>query len=139
MYRWITGDFVTIFKIFKGQRGAGWKVLVVSMLVLFSFPSWASSRSSVPYSVPAGPMSSTAQELIRKAFEGLGTVVDAHAHIVGMGQGGTGCEVNPRMLSPRHPFKRIMAKLYLSASGAQDFDHFDQEYVERLLSLARDF
>jgi len=97
------------------------------------------SGAALP-SVPAAPLSSGAKELIRQAFEGLpGPLVDGHVHIVGMGQGGTGCEVNPHMLSRRHPFKRMVANLYLSAAGVGDFDRFDQEYVDRLVGLARNF
>jgi len=93
-------------------------------------------------SVPAAPWSSAASGLIQRAFEGLdegAPVVDVHTHIVGLGRGGTGCFVHPKMLSLKHPAKRVAAKLYLAASGAKDFDRFDAQYVERLVALARGF
>jgi len=123
----------------QGRRLWGCR-LGLALWVLIVAPSWAWSQSSAIHSVPTAPLSSGAQELIRGAFVGLeGPIVDEHVHIVGLGKGGTGCEVNPHMLSRRHPFKRILANLYLSASGAKDFEHFDQEYVERLVGLARGF
>jgi uncharacterized protein len=90
----------------------------------------------------ATDLSPGAQALVARAFEGLdaGTpVMDVHVHLIGMDGQGNGCEVNPALLSPWHPFKRFTSNLYLKASGVKGFDHFDQEYVNRMVDLAKGF
>lgn len=119
--------------LFRG----GWKCALLAGVM-----ATTGLAQDAPLSVPAAPWSSAASGLIHRAFEGLdegAPVVDVHAHIVGLGRGGTGCSVHPRMLSLKYPAKRVAAKLYLSASGAEDWDRFDQQYVERLVALARGF
>jgi mannonate dehydratase len=64
---------------------------------------------------------------------------DYHVHVIGRGFGGTGCEINPDMLSLGHPFKRAMAMLYLRASGVGDIERLDEQYLERLTALTRGF
>ena len=86
----------------------------------------------------AGP---AARALIERAFAGLGSapLVDYHAHLLGLGRDGGGAEVNPAMLTWRHPIKRTFAGIFLSAAGAQGFEHLDREYAPRLARLARAF
>ena len=86
-------------------------------------------------------VSPEARALIDRAFAGLppGPLVDYHCHIVGLGYGGTGAEVNPAKLTWRHPKHRFEAGVYLNACGVRDFDGFDPVYVDRLLRLARGF
>jgi len=93
-------------------------------------------------SLGAAPLSPAAQALVQRAFAGLDPsvpVIDTHVHILGVEQGGHGCEVNPDLLSPRHPFRRYASQLYLQASGVRSFDRFDEAYAARLAALARDF
>lgn len=87
-------------------------------------------------------LSPPARALVEKAYQGLDPQVpleDYHVHVMGRGYGGTGCEVNPDMLSLGHPFKRAMAMAYLRASGVRDMERLDEQYVERLAVLARGF
>jgi uncharacterized protein len=86
-------------------------------------------------------ISPAARALIERGFSDLGgaPLVDHHAHIVGVGAGGTGAEVNPAWLTWRHPMKRFLAEVYLSATGAGSFDSLDGEYAARLARLARGF
>ena len=87
-------------------------------------------------------LSPEAQELVQRALAGLDPavpLVDYHVHIVGNGKGPNGIEVNQSMLSNRHPLKRMIANLYIGASGASDTERFDEEYEERLVQLARGF
>lgn len=86
-------------------------------------------------------VSPEARALIDRAFAGLppGPLVDYHTHIVGLGYGGTGAEVNPAKLTWCHPKHRFEAGVYLNACGVKDFDGFDPLYVDRLVRLARGF
>lgn len=85
--------------------------------------------------------SPAARALIERAFEGIGSgpIVDYHAHMLGVGSDGGGAEVNPNMLTWRHPVRRVFSGVFLSASGAQRFEQVDAEYVPRLMRLARAF
>lgn len=116
-----------------GQK-SGWKCLLAGLWLPLALSLAARGQDLHPYSPEA-------QALIQRAFQGLedAPVMDAHVHIVGTGSGGTGCEIDPLMLDWRHPLKRTVSSLYISAAGVRDFRHFDAQYVERLLSLARDF
>jgi len=86
-----------------------------------------------------GTLSAPAQALVDKAYSGLdpaAPLVDYHAHMIGTGHG---CEVNPAMLDPRHPFRRLAAQVYLHAGGVRDLARFDDQYVARLRALALGF
>lgn len=86
-------------------------------------------------------MSQAAKSLVAEAFADIGDqgLFDYHTHIVGLGKGGTGIEVNPRMQSWLHPAERLKFKIYVSASGITDLKHADQQYVDRLLKLIQTF
>ena len=86
---------------------------------------------------PDGPLSDAAKALIEGAWKGLDPkrVLDAHVHLVGVGAGGTGCEVGPRLQSWAHPFERLKFSLYLRASGVDDLESADQQYLSRLDAL----
>ncbi len=86
----------------------------------------------------AGP---AARALIERAFADLGSapLVDYHAHLLGLGSDGSGAEVNPAMLTWRHPAKRTFAGIFLSAAGVRRFEQLDREYAPRLARLARAF
>lgn len=89
---------------------------------------------------PDGPLSAEAQALIDRAWEGLDPtrVIDCHAHIVGLGNGGSGCWVNPRMTQwVRHPIQYGKFSIYKRAGGVEDDDQSDQQYVEALLQRVR--
>lgn len=86
-------------------------------------------------------VSPEARALIDRAFAGLPAepIIDYHCHIVGLGAGGTGAEVNPAKLTWTHPKHRFEAGVYLNACGVKDFDGFDARYADRLVRLARGF
>lgn len=88
---------------------------------------------------PGGPLSRKAEVLIERAWRGLepSRVLDAHVHIVGLGAGGTGCYVNPRMTSYLSPVSYLKFSIYRTASGVDDDERGDAQYIERLLTLAR--
>jgi uncharacterized protein len=92
--------------------------------------------------VGAADLSPRAQALVQRAFEGMDAsapVVDVHVHVIGFDHNGNDCEVNSALLSPWHPFKEFTSSLYFHASGVRSYDRFDQEYMERLITLARGF
>ena len=56
---------------------------------------------------PSGPLSDEAKALVARAWHGLdpARVLDAHVHVVGIGSGGTGCEVGERLQSAFNPLE----------------------------------
>lgn len=86
-------------------------------------------------------MSPAARELIEGAIRSMGAapVVDYHVHLVGIGGGGSGAEINAEMSTWRHPARHLKAAVFLSASGARAETTFDDAYVERLVRLAKGF
>jgi predicted TIM-barrel fold metal-dependent hydrolase len=58
-------------------------------------------------------------------------------HVVGLGVGGTGAFINPRMTSLLHPVDSFKYEIYRSASGIENDERADREYIERLVALAR--
>jgi predicted TIM-barrel fold metal-dependent hydrolase len=84
-------------------------------------------------------LSPAAKELVQRAFSDVNraNLADYHVHLAGMGAGGTGNWVNPKMSSLMHPGKRMRYSVYLSAGGIDDMERADQQYVERLVRLVR--
>lgn len=77
-------------------------------------------------------------ELVRAAWDGLDAaqVWDAHAHLVGTGDSGSGVMVNPRMESLLHPDEYARRLFFLNAGCAHDAPgSVDRAYVERVLNL----
>ncbi|MBK6655539.1 amidohydrolase family protein [Zoogloea sp.] len=93
---------------------------------------WNPCRASLPPDI-AG------HEVVRAAWEGLdpARVWDCHAHLAGIGDGGSGVTITPRMLSPLHPTEYFQRLFYLNAGCAHEAPgRVDQSYVERLHNLA---
>ncbi|MBL8916511.1 MAG: amidohydrolase family protein [Archangium sp.] len=88
---------------------------------------------------PSGPLSNAAKDLIAKAWQGLdpSRVLDTHVHVVGLGKGGTGCEVGERLQSVTNPMEYMKFSIYLAASGVQNLEQADAQYIERMSSLAK--
>ncbi|MHC4472424.1 MAG: amidohydrolase family protein [Planctomycetota bacterium] len=125
-------------------RARGVAVAVAAGLLLFGLGcclvideiGGASSRE--PSELAEG-LSPGAKELLERALDGLppGRLVDHHVHVVGLGTGGTGAFVNPDMRSWLHPIERIRFSVYADASGIDDLDDADRQYVARLVDLIR--
>ncbi len=81
------------------------------------------------------------EALVRRAFEGLdpGRCFDSHVHIIGIGTGGSGCVVNPKMLDKvRSPMQYMKLKVFLKASGVESLEgDVDRNYVEMLVKRIR--
>ena len=78
-------------------------------------------------------LSRKASDLVKAAFADVdpARLVDYHTHVAGLGAGGTGNLVNPKMRSWRHPFHRAKFAVYLSAAGVEDLERADAEFAER--------
>lgn len=80
-----------------------------------------------------------AKKLVDQAFEGIQpqSLVDHHVHIIALGTDDSGAFVNPKMKSWLHLIERGKFAVYASAAGIKNPDNADQEYVSRLVRLAR--
>ncbi|MFN0243950.1 MAG: amidohydrolase family protein [Planctomycetota bacterium] len=78
-----------------------------------------------------------ARALVDRALEGLDPhrIADYHAHVAGVGAGGSGCEVSPKMLTWLHPRQRVQFLFYMDAGGVSDLERADEQYVARLRDL----
>jgi uncharacterized protein len=77
-------------------------------------------------------------ELVRQAWEGVdpARMWDAHAHLVGTGDSGSGIYVNPRMESLLDPAQYARRLFFLNAGCAHDAPgSVDRAYVERMRNL----
>ena len=77
-------------------------------------------------------------ELVRAAWDGIDAAQawDAHAHLAGTGDAGSGVVVNPRMQSLLHPGEYARRLFFLNAGCAHDAPgSVDRAYVERILNL----
>lgn len=83
-------------------------------------------------------LSHGAKALVARAYGDVevGRLRDYHVHVVGVGAGNTGAEINPKMLSWLHPVSRFKAAVYMNSSGVVDLGNADREYMERLTRLA---
>ncbi|MCZ6598888.1 MAG: amidohydrolase family protein [Planctomycetota bacterium] len=119
-------------RAFLGLVGAGGAALAGAR--------WLTPRLMRPGPVrPIESLSPAARALVESAFAGVDAsrMWDCHAHLVGIGTGGTGCAVSPEMQSHLHPIKRFQFDVYMAAAGVRDLDRADQDYLERLLALHR--
>jgi hypothetical protein len=82
--------------------------------------------------------SAPARQLVDRAFEDIDSVrlVDFHTHVLAMGTSVNGAFVNPRVLSGIN-LERAKFWIYASASGIRDERNADEEYLGRLVRLAR--
>jgi len=112
-----------------GLAGAG-----VLGLVGLRFLVPAVMRSRAP-----GVPSEAAAAFAQRCFAGLdrSRVWDIHVHLIGLGAGGTGCRIDPRMLSHLHPVKRFQFEVYKAGAGITDPETADADFVARLLELQR--
>jgi predicted TIM-barrel fold metal-dependent hydrolase len=86
------------------------------------------------------PLSERARELLARVWEGIDPArqLDSHVHLVGVGAGGTGCYVNPRMRQKlRHPMLAAELFSYERAGGIDDDAQADQQYAQTLLRYVR--
>ncbi|MFZ5444520.1 MAG: amidohydrolase family protein [Myxococcota bacterium] len=109
---------------------------LISAAAVWGSVRYGHDRAARP-PAPTGPLSRGARDLIARAWAGLDPmrVLDTHVHVVGLGRGGTGCEVGARLQSPLNPGEYFKFSIYLAASGVTDLAHADQQYLGRLTEL----
>jgi mannonate dehydratase len=92
---------------------------------------WNPCRAALPPRLAA-------HELVRQAWEGVDAAQmwDAHAHLVGTGDSGSGIYVNPQMESLLNPGQYARRLFLLNAGCAHDAPgSVDRAYVERMRNL----
>jgi mannonate dehydratase len=113
-------------------------LLLAGALAVRALPRMAGDFRGPP-SALATSVSPAARELLRDAFADVPSGThDFHVHLVGTGTSGGGAYVNPRMFDVFEPLDRLRSWLYLGASGITDLAQADQQYVARLVALARE-
>lgn len=81
-------------------------------------------------------LSAGANQLIDDAYVGLDMkkTIDYHTHIVGTGEGYSGCFVNKEMQSAKYPLKHLKFNIYKSAGGIKNTKKADSEYLKTLVN-----
>ena len=84
-------------------------------------------------------LSSKARMLVAASFEMLesATLADYHVHLLGLGSDGNGTFVGEELQSWKHPLKRLQFATYLSSAGITDKAVGCQQYLDRLIGLAK--
>jgi hypothetical protein len=78
------------------------------------------------------------KKLIDQAYGGIdpARLVDYHTHILAVGTSANDAFINAKMRNGLN-LERLKFQIYSSASGIKNIDNADQEYVTRLIRLAR--
>lgn len=96
---------------------------------------------------PADPprrldMPTASRAILDAALDGIDAAQlwDVHAHLLGTGDGGSGCWVNPALDSWWHPLEVLRKRVILHGAGVRpDSACIDHDYVRRLHALASGF
>ena len=85
-------------------------------------------------------LSPAARQLLERAYADVDRrrLLDYHVHLLGMGENGSGCYVNERMLGWSHPLQRARFLVYKSAARITDESRAETQYLERFEALARE-
>ena len=81
-------------------------------------------------------------DIVLQAFDGIAAdaLCDVHAHLIGVGDAGSGCTIHPHMQQWWHPVAVVRRRVMLNAACVpSDTDSIDRAYVRRLRGLADDF
>ena len=128
--------------LFNLNRNDG-RLLAVVILLAFTVSSCAVRELGGAFQYQPEELleaaSPGAHRLLDQAFEGLNAerLVDYHVHILGLGTDNSGAFVNPKMQKWWRLQDRLKFKIYTSASGIENIENADQEYVSRLVRLIR--
>ncbi len=80
--------------------------------------------------------------LTHAAFAGLQAdkVWDVHAHLLGNGDSGSGCQISPKLEALLYPLQFLQKKFFLNGACVdEDLKRVDVDYVARLQLLMADF
>jgi uncharacterized protein len=116
--------------------------LVLCFALLLSLPACFIDRLGGAFSKSPEELEQSAtdetKKLIDQAYDGIDSakLVDYHTHMLAVGTSARDAFVNSKMRSGFN-LERLKFKIYMSAAGVKNIDSADQEYVERLIRLAR--
>lgn len=103
----------------------------------------AAARAAGPWAAECGgALPPAAADLVHRALEGLpaGELWDAHCHLLGNGDGGSGCYLHPSLTSGFDPVQRLRRRVILEAACVDPAGtSIDLAYVQRLLALTEGF
>ena len=110
--------------------------LIAGCAPLFHQLGGASSREPAAM---ADALSPPARQLVERAYADVERrkLLDYHVHLLGMGEGESGCYVNERMRSWGSPLQRARFLVYRSAARVTDEARAESQYLERFGALAR--
>lgn len=113
-------------------------LLLASGAALFSGARFGHKRLARSAPLDA-PLSDGAKALVARAWQGLdpARVLDAHVHLAGTGQNGSGCFVGERLSSKTNPVELLKYSIYQEASGVTDEALCEEQWVGRLSGLMR--
>jgi predicted TIM-barrel fold metal-dependent hydrolase len=121
-----------------------WRIVAAMFACLLaggcaSFIDAIGGASSREPSAMQAALSPEARELVQRAYADVDPtkLLDYHTHLLGMGEGGSGCYVNESALNWGHPLRRMKFLVYRSAAKITDETRAETEYLERLIALAR--
>jgi predicted TIM-barrel fold metal-dependent hydrolase len=144
----IFGSSNRVVKIPGPERTGRRRVRALAIVSVIALSFWAAGSVGLRFaggafthepSEMAEGLGSEARRLLEAAFEDVSpkALVDHHVHVVGLGTNETGTWLHPKMLSWTDPVARVKALFYLSGAGVTDPERADEQYVARLLNLAR--
>lgn len=128
------------------RRSGVWLIRIgmavaVCVCILFLSYSWIikSVGGAFHRSAQTKPISAGAQALIDQAFAGIDSdrLTDYHVHVIGMNQELTGAWLDPGLLSWWGLHSKVKGDVFVHSSGIVDIERFDQQYVDRLVSLVK--
>lgn len=96
--------------------------------------------ATTPPPTPALP--AAVDDLLARCFDGLDPAAlwDAHAHLLGVGDAGSGCRIHEHLTQWWHPVEYVRRRVILGASGVDEAaPSIDRAYLDRLRALVRDF
>ncbi|MFN0186924.1 MAG: amidohydrolase family protein, partial [Aquabacterium sp.] len=104
----------------------------------------AAMFSSLVTAAPQGPapLPPPLADMAAQALDGLAPAAlwDCHAHLLGVGDAGSGCRIHDNMTRGFNLIERLRKRFILDAAGVDgDAPSVDQAYVQRMLDLARAF
>lgn len=100
----------------------------------------AAARAAAPWASECRPaMPPAAADLLRRVLDGLPAeqLWDAHCHVLGNGDSGSGCYLHASLTSGFDLFERMRRRVILEAACVDpDAASIDRAYAQRLLALA---
>ena len=123
------------------QRRTALKLLGLSAVAGTGAAYWPDEGVFNPCLIQKMPDHLMSHEIMQAAWDGIDSkyYIDTHAHMAGTGDSNSGIWLHPDMQNPLQVLHYVRFKFYLNAACVQDKQNIDQQYVEHMLRLHRDF